>query len=117
MIGVDDVLPAGVVSLDQEVARVESVADRIALGDLAIRERFTNTVLWLFVATNAFVLTALGILYWQDVTQLSAGLIAPADRIIDARVVITLLGATTVQLGAVIYTMVRAIFTAVPSTE
>lgn len=92
------------------VERDFTVPEQIALRDVAIRERFASTVLWLFVATNAFVMTALGILYWQDVTQLVAGRIAPADRIIDAHVVITLLGATTVQLGAVIYTLARAIF-------
>jgi hypothetical protein len=87
-----------------------TVPEQIALRDVAIRQRFASTVLWLFVATNAFVMAALGILYWQDVTQLTAGRIAPGDRIIDARVVITLLGATTVQLGTVIYTISRAIF-------
>ncbi len=95
------------------IERDFTVPEQIALRDVAIRERFASTVLWLFVATNAFVLTALGLLYWQDIIHLDAGRIAPVDRIIDARVVMTLLGATTVQLGAVIYTMARAIF---PST-
>ena len=97
--------------------RLFSVPEQIALRDVAIRERFASTVLWLFVATNAFVLGALGILYWQDVVQLGAGRIAPDDRIVDARVVMTLLGATTVQLGAVIYTMARAIFPATSNTR
>ena len=91
---------------------VESVADRIALGDLAIRKRFAGTTLLLFVITNVFVLSGLGVLFWQDTVQLTAGRIGAGDRIVSAQVVMTLLGATTVQLGAVIYTMARAIFPA-----
>jgi len=37
-------------------------------------------------------------------------LIETFDRIIDARVILTLLRATTVQLGEVIHTMTRASF-------
>lgn len=96
--------------LDSEINGFVSVADRIALRDLGIRERFAGTMLVLFVATNAFVLAALGVLFWFDHQQLAAGLVSAADRIVDTRVVIALLGATTVQLGAVIYTMSRAIF-------
>ncbi len=96
--------------LNVEVDKFVPVVDRIALGDLGIRERFAGTMLVLFVATNAFVLAALGVLFWFDHQQLAAGLIAPDERIVDTRVVIALLGATTVQLGAVIYTMSRAIF-------
>lgn len=86
------------------------VADRIALGDLDIRKRFANTTMWLFIGTNAFVLAGLGIVYWQDTLQIIAGRLNPTERIVDAKVVMTLIGATTVQLGAVVYTMARAIF-------
>lgn len=67
------VVARSVISVDHELAEIETVADRVALGDLRIRQRFASTVLWLFVVTNAFVLTALGILYWQDLIQLRAG--------------------------------------------
>lgn len=87
-----------------------TVGEQIALRDLGIRERFAATMLRLFAVTNIFVSIALGLVFWMDHAQLAAGLIEPADRIIDTRVVITLLGATTVQLGAVIYTMAHAIF-------
>lgn len=102
----------GVVSVVSEAVSVETVADRIALGDLDIRQRFARTTLWLFVVTNLFVLAGLGIIFWQDGLQLTAGRIASGDRIVNAQVVMTMIGATTVQLGAVIYTMARAIFPA-----
>jgi hypothetical protein len=67
-------------------------------------------MLWLFAVTNIFVSVALGLVFWLDHEQLAAGLIETYDRIIDMRVALTLMRATTVQLGAVIDTTVRATF-------
>lgn len=106
-----------IVPLGHEIDAFVPVADRIALGDLQIRTRFATTTLWLFIGTNAFVMAGLGIVFWQDATQLVAGRITAADRIVDAKVVMTLIGATTVQLGAVNYTMARATFPATGGTD
>lgn len=98
------------VDLGREIQTFESTADKIALGEHEIRKRFARDIIGLFVATNVFVMIGLGVVFWQDCVQLAAHRIAPADRIIDGKVVMTLLGAATVQLGAVIYTIARAIF-------
>lgn len=87
-----------------------TVPEQIALRDVAIREQFARTMLVLFGTTNVFVLIALGIVFSYDTLELRAHLITASDRVVDARVVMALLGATTIQLGAVIYTMARAIF-------
>lgn len=87
-----------------------TTADRIALGDLEIRRNFANRVMLLFAIANVSVLIGLSFVFWQDIAQLTAGRIRPADRIIDGRVIMALLGATTIQLGTVIYTITRAIF-------
>ncbi len=102
----------GVRSLDAVVGQFSgvAVADQVALGDLAIRTRFARTVMWLFAGANVFVMAGLGLVFWQDCVQLWAGAIKPEDRIIDGKVIMSLLGATTVQLGAVIYTITQAIF-------
>lgn len=92
------------------VERTFTVSDQIALRDVAIREQFARTMMTLFGVTNVFVLIALGLVFAYDMVELRAGLITPSDRIVDARVVMALLGATTVQLGAVVYIMARAIF-------
>jgi hypothetical protein len=97
------------VSLNQEVDEF-TTADRIAIGDLEIRKNFANRVMLLFAITNLGALIGLALVFWQDCVQLAAGLTKPADRIIDGRVIMALLGATTVQLGTVIYTITRAIF-------
>ena len=110
-------LPAGEpsISLSREVGAFDSVAGRVALGDLSIRQQFARTVTWLFVMTNVLVMLGLAFIVWLDNGQLAAGTIKAGDRIIDAKVIMTLLGATTVQLGTVIYTIARAIFPVTPA--
>ena len=98
------------VSLNQEVEAFATTADKIALGDLDIRKNFARNVMILFAVANLFVLVGLGIVFWQDCVQLTAHAIKPAERIIDGKVIMALLGATTIQLGTVIYTITRAIF-------
>jgi len=106
---------AAPVSLNAEVSEITAltVAQRIALdqqdlnrsialGDQDIRRQFAFYVILLFVGANIFVLIGVGIAYWQDGAQLTANLIKPDQRIIDSKVVMALLGATTVQLGTVI---------------
>ena len=105
--------PGGItISLDSEVKGFAdiSVADRIALGDQDIRRQFALYIIGLFIGANIFVMIGLGVAYWQDCMQLAAKAIRPAERIIDGKVVMALLGATTVQLGTVIYTITNAIF-------
>ena len=98
------------VRLDKEVAQFETTADAIARGDLEIRKNFARNVMALFVISNLFVLIGLGLVFWQDVVQLAEGRIKPAERILSREVIMALLGATTIQLGTVIYTITRAIF-------
>ncbi|MBA3811392.1 MAG: hypothetical protein H0X27_07075 [Caulobacteraceae bacterium] len=98
------------VDLGNEIRAFESVADKVALGDLDIRKRFARDIIALFIITNIFVMIGLGFVFWQDCIQLATRRIVPGDRIIDGKVVMALLGATTVQLGAVIYTIARAVF-------
>ncbi len=100
------------VNLGQEVRTFQSAADRILLGDLEIRAKFARNVMILFAAANAFVLVGLGAVFWLDCAQLAAKEITPKERIIDGHVIMALLGATTVQLGTVVYTITRAIFPA-----
>jgi hypothetical protein len=97
------------VSLDQEV-QAFSPPDPIALGDLEIRKNFADRVMILFAIANIGALIGLAIVFWQDCVQLAGHLVKPTERIINERVIMALLGATTVQLGTVIYTITRAIF-------
>jgi hypothetical protein len=110
-----EALSPHVASVGQEVKGFTSVADQIALGDQDIRRRFANRVMGLFVLANVFVMGGLGVAFWQDGVQLREHLITPAEKVVNSRVVMALLGATTVQLGTVILTITRALFPATPS--
>ena len=109
MSGQPDIAPAEI-SLTQEVGQFQTTADRIAIGDLEIRRTFANRVMVLFALANVFVLIGLYIVFRQDGLQLAAGQVKSTERIVDGKVIMALLGATTVQLGTVIYTITRAIF-------
>ncbi len=102
--------PVAEVNLGQEIAGFASAADRVALGDLEIRKAFARNVVVMFAVANAFVLVGLGVVFWQDGLQLAARQVKPDERIINAQVIMAMIGATTVQLGAVIYTITRAVF-------
>ena len=100
------------VSVDQEVTTFRSTADQVALGDLGIRRAFARNVMILFAVANLFVLIGLGVVFAMDCIQLADHQISPSQRVVSSEVLMTLLGATTVQLGTVVYTITRAIFPA-----
>ena len=61
------------IDLSSEVTAFDTTADRIALGDLEIRKTFARDVMMMFAIANLFVLFGLGVVFWQDCTQLAAG--------------------------------------------
>ena len=98
------------ISLDARVGALVTTDDQVALGDLEIRKTFARSVIGLFVVANVLVLIGLGAVFSVDCLQIAAKQIAPDQRIVNSSVIIALLGATTVQLGAVVLTIARAIF-------
>ncbi len=48
----------------------------------------------------------------MDQTELAAKLIGPGDQIVNGKVLMALLGATTVQLGTIALIMARYVFKA-----
>ena len=87
-----------------------SVKDRIALGDAAIRRNIAYVTIGLFTLVNIVTLIFIGILYYFDQRDIAKHLIPANDRVVNAQVVISLLGATTVQLGAIAVIMARGVF-------
>ncbi len=63
-------------------------------------------MLWLFGITNVVVLTALAFIFWVDQGLQSA------DRLITSEVIMTLIGATTVQLGGIMLIIAKSMFPA-----
>jgi hypothetical protein len=59
----------------------------------------------------------LGILVWLDQSNLERGLIGSGDRIVDRQAIIALIGATTVQIGAIAVVIARYLFPGQPTTR
>lgn len=100
-----------VLSLDRVADSVTgSVTDQIALKDAELRQWMARWMVWLFAIANVMVLAVIAGLVWLDQGNLGAKLIAPGDRIIGNQVVMTLIGATTVQVGTIAVIIARYLF-------
>ena len=88
---------------------VPTIADQVALGDLDIRKDFAKEIIRLFSVTNGFVLALIVALMVADWVMTGNGM-AVGDRVITSAVVMSILGATTVQLGAVVLVMANYLF-------
>jgi hypothetical protein len=87
-----------------------SIEDEIRRGDADLRKWMAIRIVWTFIGGNIVTLIALGALVWLDQTNLDHGLIKPGDRIITYRVIMTLLAATTVQVGTIAAIIARYLF-------
>ncbi|MBW4034374.1 MAG: hypothetical protein HIU90_02770 [Proteobacteria bacterium] len=94
----------------EDVERGLSVKDRIALGDASIRRQIAIVIMALFAITNVLSVIFIGVLYYFDQRDIADHLIPATARVITPSVVMSLLGATTVQLGAIAVIMARGIF-------
>ena len=87
-----------------------SVADQIALQDAEQRKAITARMVQTFVAANAVTLLAVALLVVLDEFNLWSKLAPAGDRIITQQVIIGLLAATTVQVGAITVIIARYLF-------
>jgi hypothetical protein len=91
---------------------VTPVNDRIKIWDALIRNTLAAGIMAAFLIVNGFTL---GVLIWlgrEDHHDLVRKLIVPADRIVNKDVIISLLGASTVQLGSIAVIMAKYVFRA-----
>ncbi len=98
----------------QGIARlaVPPISDKIKLWDALTRNGLAIGIMVAFLIVNAFTL---GVLVWlgrEDHHDLVRKLIVPADRIVNKDVIISLLGASTVQLGSIAVIMAKYVFRA-----
>jgi hypothetical protein len=87
-----------------------SVADRIALQDAELRQWMTNRMVRTFIWANSVTLAGLAILVALDEINIAFRLISPEGRIVTYQVLMALLGATTVQIGAIAAIIARYLF-------
>jgi hypothetical protein len=94
-------------SLDH-VARQADI--HVVMEDAATRKWMARSFVWTLIGTNGLTLLGLGVLVYLDQRNIAQSIIAPADRIVNNQVIITLLGATTVQVGAITAIIARYLF-------
>jgi hypothetical protein len=78
--------------------------------DADLREWVAKVVFPAFIKANALTLIALGLLALTDQGNIAVHLITPEERIIGGQVIMALLGATTVQVGAIAFIIARYLF-------
>ena len=101
----------GTFSLEREAKRVVgSVDEQIKLGDYDLRKWMATRIVWAFIGGNIITLVGLGVLVWLDQMNIEHKLATPSDRIIDRQVIMTLLAATAVQVGAITVIVARYLF-------
>jgi hypothetical protein len=82
----------------------------VVMQDAAMRQWMARFIVWTLITTNGVTLIVLGILVCLDQHNIAQSLIAPGDRIITNQVIMTLLGATTVQVGVIAAIIARYLF-------
>lgn len=82
----------------------------VQISNQELRKSFAAKITWLFYITNVFVLIAISICFYFDVKLIESGKYTPADRLVQSEVIISIVGASTVQLGAIMIAFSRYLF-------
>jgi len=93
------------------VIELESESRKLSVHEV-MRKNFFIYILWVFGTSNALVWVLIVGMVVAEHNLLIGKSIAPGDRIINSNVVMTLLGATTVQLGAALIAITNFLFKA-----
>jgi hypothetical protein len=90
------------------------VSDKIALSDAGLRKVVAIAIVFAFLVVNGAVLMGVWLAFRQDIALLTTTgtNFTPKDRLVTTELLMTLVGATTVQLGALIVLMGKYIFPA-----
>lgn len=96
-------------SVDQVIALTE-VEKRYELkqAELDLKRKLALPIIWVFLGINAVtiaILIMVGLVEWQAI---AGG--REIERLVTPEVVMTIIGATTVQLGAIMYAVATGVF-------
>jgi hypothetical protein len=87
-----------------------SVQDDIAKSDAQNRITVSRWIMWVFGTVNLVTIAFIIWLAFIDQAEITGKLIEPVDRVVNSQVIMSLLGATTVQLGTIALIMARYVF-------
>jgi type IV secretory pathway VirB2 component (pilin) len=108
-IGVDATVQTKAISLNK-VAADEGWDVELARRQQSLRGRVAYSIVVVFVLANITTLWIVFGLVQVDQDNIAAHVITPADRIITNQVMMTLLGATAVQVGSIAVIIARYLF-------
>lgn len=87
----------------------EAQADSIRAND-SLRKMMTEEILPLFKVINKYVLAFVGVAILIDTALIGTGIIQAQQRLINSEVIMSLIGAATVQVGSIIFTISAYLF-------
>ena len=87
-----------------------TVSDFNELEDGKLRRRLVWPVIFFFITVNLLVDAFIGLVAQSDVALLRQHLIDPGQRLVTSQIIMALIGATTVQLGAIAFGIFRFLF-------
>lgn len=107
-----DALEEGRAAVAAAVAAVEnlSVKEKIDLAELELRSEIARNIIKQFVRVNLCVLAMVVVVFLFDALLVYRDVIHANDRIINSNVVMTIIGATTVQFGAIAFAVSQWLF-------
>ncbi len=89
-----------------------SVPDRIALSDARLRTWVAVSIVATFIIANGIVLAGVWLMFNREMVALQGKVYDASLRVITSSLLMTLVGATTVQLGALTILMGKYLFPA-----
>ena len=101
---------------DDGRAVIESFESRLSFRELLdreqwdLRKRLANSIMTTFLWINGVVLALIIGIYITDCIFLSRGTITSGERVIETKVIMSVIGATTIQLGAIAISLSRWLF-------
>ena len=98
--------------LGKTVIQLDDEQKKIPFEEILQHARvdFIRSILKMFLLTNAFVVVLIIAVSIEEFYFISQKLISHADRSINATVIMTLIGATTVQVGTALISIVGFLF-------
>jgi hypothetical protein len=84
--------------------------EHIRQGEHDLRERIAKKTLRIFLRANLYMLAALGAVFVVDTALLAFGLQSADQRLIDSGVIKVLIGATVVEVGALMVIIANWLF-------
>ena len=99
--------PSGARSKTVSLSEIEA---KVHLGNQTLREQFATRVLRLFSISLLGTLSFAGVLVLIDAAFIATKIIAPEQRLVTEKILMTFVTATVLQVGAAVAAIVYAVF-------